>query len=157
MAGVLADAALYAFTGGCPPSADELRARYRHQVVGRSPDGGEAWCNWIVRMRDPDVAVGFVQATIADGGRVADVAWVIGVPWQGRGFATEAARAMVAWLEARGATTVTAHVHPDHVASGRVAERAGLVASDDVVDGERVWRREAPRYSAHRLGAESRT
>jgi len=140
MAGVLADAALYAYTGGRPPSPNDLRARYRHQVLGRSPDGGEAWCNWIVRTREPDEAVGYVQATIKDDGRMADIAWVIGVPWQRRGFATEAARAMVAWLEERGVVTVTAHVHPAHVASERVAEGAGLVATDIVEGGERVWR-----------------
>jgi RimJ/RimL family protein N-acetyltransferase len=154
MTGVLADPALYAFTGGFPPSRDELRARYRHQVVGRSPDGREAWHNWMVRTRDPDEAVGFVQATITDGGGVADIAWVVGVPWQGRGFGTEAARAMVEWLEARGAVTITAHVHPDHAASARVAERAGLVATDSVEDGERVWHRDV---SAHQAGAEPRT
>jgi len=140
MADVLADAALYAFTGGRPPSPDELRARYRHQVVGWSPDGREAWRNWIVRTLDPDEAVGFVQSTTTNSGRVADIAWVIGVPWQGRGFATEAARTLVAWLETHGVTTITAHVHPDHAASVRVAERAGLLATNAVEDGERIWR-----------------
>ena len=153
MAGVLAEPALYEFTGGCPPSRDELRARYRRQVIGASPGGLQVWHNWIVRTRDPDEAVGFVQATITDGGRVADIAWVIGVPWQGRGFATEAAWAMVAWIEARGATTITAHVHPGHRASERVAERAGLAVTDEVEDGERVWRRDA---STHRPGTEPR-
>jgi RimJ/RimL family protein N-acetyltransferase len=143
MAGVLADPALYAFTGGCAPSQDELRARYRRQVLGRSPDGREAWHNWIVRTRDPDEAVGFVQATLTVGGRNADIAWVIGVPWQGRGFAAEAARAMVAWLDARGVATITAHIHPDHVASARVAARAGLEVTREMEDGERVWRRPA--------------
>jgi RimJ/RimL family protein N-acetyltransferase len=57
---------------------------------------------------------------------------------------------MIEWLEARGAVTITAHVHPDHAASQRVAERAGLVATDEVEDGERVWRRGV---SAHRAGA----
>ncbi len=39
-------------------------------------------------------------------------------------------------------TTITAHVHPDHAASARVAELASLLATDEVDDGERVWRRE---------------
>ncbi len=151
MAGVLAEAALYEFTGGSPPTRDELRARYRRQIARRSPDGAEAWHNWIVRTRDPDEAVGFVQATITGGGCTADIAWVIGVPWQGRGLATEAARAMVAWIEARGTATITAHVHPGHRASERVAERAGLAATDVVRDGERLWRRDA---STHRPGTE---
>jgi RimJ/RimL family protein N-acetyltransferase len=140
MVRVLADPALYVFTGGGPPSFDELRARYGLQVAGRSPDGAEAWFNWIVRTNDPDEAVGYLQATVTDHGSVADIAWVIGTPWQGRGFATEAARAIVPWLRERGAVTVTAHVHPGHVASERVAERAGLAVTDAVEDGERVWR-----------------
>jgi RimJ/RimL family protein N-acetyltransferase len=154
MALVLGDPELYAFTGGGPPSPDDLRDRYRHQVVGRSPDGREAWHNWIVRTLDPDEAVGFVQSTTTDGGHDADIAWVIGVRWQGRGFATEAARAIVAWLEAHGVSTITAHVHPDHVASARVAERADLLASNAVEDGERIWRLDLTEREAGEPGAE---
>ena len=154
MAQVLGDPEIYAFTGGGPPSVDDLRDRYRHQVVGRSPDGGEAWCNWIVRTRDQDEAVGFVQATITNGGRVADIAWVIGVPWQARGFATEAARTLVAWLETHGVNTITAHVHPDHAASERVAMQAGLLATNAVEDGERVWRLDLTAREAGEPGAE---
>ncbi len=142
MAGVLSDIPLYSFTGGNPPTARELGARYRVQVAGRSPDGAETWCNWIVRTRDPDEAVGFVQATITDAGRVAEVAWLIGVPWQGRGFAVEAATAMVAWLEAQGVNRIKAHVRADHVASERVAARAGMALTGEIADGERVWARD---------------
>ena len=34
MAAVLADPALYAVTGGEPPTTEELRARYARQVLG---------------------------------------------------------------------------------------------------------------------------
>jgi RimJ/RimL family protein N-acetyltransferase len=59
---------------------------------------------------------------------------------------------MVEWLEARGVVTITAHVHPDHAASERVAVRVGLVPTDVVEDEERVWRRDV---SAHPAGAGS--
>jgi RimJ/RimL family protein N-acetyltransferase len=81
-----------------------------------------------------------MQATVTDDGRSADVAWEIGVPWQGRGYASEAAVAIVGWLSKRGATGIRALVHPDHDASARVAARAGLVPTDEVVDGEIAWR-----------------
>jgi RimJ/RimL family protein N-acetyltransferase len=142
MVDVLGDPALYRYTGGVPPTLPELHQRYAHQGAGRSTDGTEAWHNWVVRVAGSFDAVGFVQATVTDGGRRADTAWVVGVPWQGRGYATEAARALVAWLERIGVKTITAHVHPDHAASARVAELAGLLATDVVEDGERVWRRE---------------
>ncbi|WP_219921995.1 hypothetical protein [Brevibacterium oceani] len=35
-----------------------------------------------------------------------------------------------------------AAIHPGHVASNRVAERLGLHPSDDVDDGEIIWRTE---------------
>jgi RimJ/RimL family protein N-acetyltransferase len=81
-----------------------------------------------------------VQATIRDAGRTAHVAWVIGVDWQRQGFASEAAAALVEWLRAGGVDEVVAHIHPDHAASATVATRAGLQPTDDLVDGELVWR-----------------
>ena len=99
MVGVLSGDALYAFTGGAPPGLDELRARYAGQVAGRSPDGREEWRNWILRRQPGGQAVGYVQATITGEGRRAEIAWVVGLEWQGHGYATEAARALVTWLD----------------------------------------------------------
>jgi len=145
MVGVLADPLMYGFTGGEPPTTEQLRDRYRRMAVGHSADGRELWLNWIVRLpgkgSDDPVAVGVVQATVTADGTAAEVAWEIGVPWQGQGFAGEAAAAMVAWLVGAGVDTVTACVHPDHEASAGVAARAGLVVTAELVDGERVWRR----------------
>jgi RimJ/RimL family protein N-acetyltransferase len=68
------------------------------------------------------------------------VAWVIGRAWQGYGYAAEAAAGLAGWLLSEGATVITACIHPDHHASAVVAARAGLALTDDVIDGERVWR-----------------
>ena len=115
---------------------------YTRQSAGKSADGTEEWHNWIVRLRPDGTAIGFVQATIVDAGAVASVAWLIGVPWQGRGFAVEAVRALVSWLDRRGIRTVVAHIRPDHHASGSVAARAGLEPTDELDDnGEQIWRR----------------
>jgi RimJ/RimL family protein N-acetyltransferase len=138
MVSVLADPRLYTVIGGAPPTADELRVRYEHQVRGGSADGRETWHNWIIRSGSERVAVGFVQATISEDG--ADIAWVIGVPWEGRGYATEAARALVAWLVDRGVTAITAHIQDRHRPSEIVAERIGLVRTATVEDGEIIWR-----------------
>jgi RimJ/RimL family protein N-acetyltransferase len=145
MVDVLGDPELYRFIGGAPPSVAELTRRYRAQVAGHSPDGREMWRNWIVREPAGGAAVGFVQTTIVDlpagAGRSAEVAWLIGVAWQGRGFATEAAAGLLAWLRSLPVGEIVAHVHPDHRASALVAERIGLRPTDELVDGERVWRR----------------
>jgi RimJ/RimL family protein N-acetyltransferase len=138
---VLGDEDLYAFIGGHAPSEADLVAQYSRWQCRRSPDGTAEWLNWIVRLRDDRAAIGTVQATVVDGGRRADVAWVIGRPWQSRGYASEAALAMIDWLEARGAALITAHIHPAHVASQAVARRAGLAPTGTIEHGEVLWER----------------
>ena len=141
MAVVLGDERMYEFTGGAPLPVEQLRERYRRLAVGRSADGSELWFNWIVRLAAEGVAVGVVQATVAADGSSADVAWEVGVPWQGRGFAAEAATAIVDWLVDQGVHDISACIHPDHHASARVAAKAGLTPTEEIVDGEVVWRR----------------
>ena len=141
MVAVLADHELYRFIGGEPPTLDALRARYARLAVGRSPDGSQEWVNWIARRSQDGVAIGTVQATVVDGGRRADVAWVVATAWQGRGYAAEAASALVAWLRARGVAEIGANIHPEHRASARVAERIGLAPTGELDDeGEQIWR-----------------
>jgi len=138
MAAVYADPRMFEFTGGEPPTRESLQRRYEVLVAGRSPDGTESWLNWIVRTLDPPQVVGTMQATV-DVSHRAWVAWEIGTAWQGRGFAGEAAPAIVAWLRQRGITSIEANVHPDHAASQAIARRAGLELTDRVDDGEQVW------------------
>jgi RimJ/RimL family protein N-acetyltransferase len=137
MVSVLDDVRLHEFIGGRPATLDELRNRYGAMVAGPGR-ADEAWLNWIVRERVDGTAVGTVQATVT--ATSAAVAWIVGVPWQGRGYAAEAATALVDWLRARGAVGVQAHVHPDHRASAAVARRAGMHPTGDEIDGETVWR-----------------
>jgi RimJ/RimL family protein N-acetyltransferase len=162
MAVVLGDPRLHEFIGGSPMKFADLTARYRGLAAG-SPDPDQVWLNWIVRLHpagertgepdgagqpddrgEPDGAgepVGTVQATVTrqDGGWAASVAWVIGVPWQGLGYASEAAVALVSWLTSRGAAVITASIHPRHHASAAVAARAGLSLTSRRADGERIW------------------
>ena len=143
MAVVLGDERMYEFTGGAPLPVRQLRERYRRLVTGSSADGSERWFNWIVRLAAERVAVGVVQATVAGDGSSADVAWEVGVPWQGRGIASEAAVAIVEWLADQGVGDIRGCVHPDHHASARVAANAGFTPTEEIVDGEVVWRRYA--------------
>ncbi len=138
MAGVLADPALHTFIGGTPHSVEALLARYERLIAG-SPDPAERWLNWVIRLRDESCLVGTVQATVT--GQTAEIAWVVGTPWQGRGIAGEAARGLVGWLGAQSVHTVVAHIHPDHHASAAVAASAGLTATDEWLDDEVRWQR----------------
>ncbi|WP_405655628.1 GNAT family N-acetyltransferase [Streptomyces sp. RK9] len=143
LAPVLADPALHTFIGGAPDDLATLRARYARMVAG-SPDPRVSWCNWVIRVSADGRPAGTVQATVgpreAADGLAAEIAWVVGTSWQGRGIASEAARALVAWL--RGlpeVTCVLAHIHPDHGASAAVARAAGLAPTEEWHDGEVKW------------------
>lgn len=88
----------------------------------------------------PAAATAAAEAGQAWTAWVAWVAWVIGAAWQGRGYASESATALVDWLRGQGVTTINAAIHPAHLASAAVARRAGLVLTSAEVDGEQVWR-----------------
>jgi RimJ/RimL family protein N-acetyltransferase len=158
MASVLADPALHDFIGGEPLSPPELQGRYQRLVAG-SADPAVSWCNWVILLRGEGRLTGTVQATITAGGAAgqrsaagerseAEIAWVVGTPWQGQGIATEAARGLVGWLRQQGVPVIAACIHPDHGASAAVAAAAGLQPTDQWSDGEVVWRREAPQRSS---------
>ena len=140
MATVLDDERLHEFTGGRPATAAELRSRYARLAAGRSPDGTQGWLNWVVRDRGSGVALGTVQATLwRNGSLTAELAWVIAATYQGQGYAKEAAAGMVGWLLGHGVLGLVAHVHPDHVASGRVARGLGLRPTEVIENGEVCW------------------
>jgi RimJ/RimL family protein N-acetyltransferase len=141
MAVVLGDPALHAFIGGTPDSPEGLLARYGRLVAG-SGDPSVSWCNWVISVRVAEELAGYVQATIAPDalGTCAEIAWVVGTPWQGRGIATEAAQGLVRWLDDR-VDVLVAHVHPDHAASAAIAAACGLTPTDQVVDSETRWSR----------------
>jgi RimJ/RimL family protein N-acetyltransferase len=145
MAAIFADERLYAFTGGRPGTVEELRGTLRRLAEDRAADAA-AQLNWVVRRLADGEAVGMLQAIFSSGGRAAEISWLVGVPWQGQGFASEAAMAVVAWLEVRGIEQITAWIRPDHHASQAVACRAGLVITGEarMTDKhehlERLWR-----------------
>ena len=138
---LLKDPEIHVFTGGRPPaSADDVRAKIRRRESRRSPAGDELWLNWTLRLKADRSVVGYVQAGVKLG--KADLAWVVGVPFQRRGYASEASRRVLQWLrDDLDVHEVRANTHPDHVASHRVARNIGLLKSGERTDeGEEVWR-----------------
>ncbi|MDE2868705.1 MAG: GNAT family N-acetyltransferase [Chloroflexota bacterium] len=138
---LLKDPEIHVFTGGHPPaSADDVRAKIRRRESRRSPAGDELWLNWTLRLKADRSVVGYAQAGVQQG--KADLAWVVGVPFQRRGFASEASQRVLQWLrDDLGVHEFRANIHPDHVASHRVARNIGLLKSGERTDeGDEVWR-----------------
>ena len=91
----------------------------------------------MLRRRDTGELIGTVQATVT--GAAAQLAWVVAVPHQGRGYAREAALAVRDRLRDAGVTGFSAYIHPDHRASAGVARTLGLSPTGTVVNGEIRW------------------
>lgn len=142
MVEVLNSPALYAVTGGGPPSLADLSARYARQATVPAPEG-QAWGNWV--LREGTTLVGYVQATVLQprvplGGAIAALAWLIRPQDQGRGLATEPAAAMVAHLRTQGVGVLTAWIADTHLASQAVARQLDLLPTEQRnEEGERLW------------------
>lgn len=106
---LLSDAGLYVHLDELPPaSLDALQQRYRRWEAHRiSPDGQEHWLNWVMRVQDQ--AVGWLQATVQQGG-TAWVAYVVGTAHQGQGLAR------------RGVQLLLDHLRRDHRCTRALAQ-----------------------------------
>jgi [ribosomal protein S5]-alanine N-acetyltransferase len=90
---LLSDPAIYTFIPGQPPaSMSALTDRFRRLETCASPDGSERWLNWAIRRLEDRQCVGYVQATVHPPG-TADLAFVLGPAFWGRGLAREACTA----------------------------------------------------------------
>ncbi|MEZ4359322.1 MAG: GNAT family N-acetyltransferase [Kofleriaceae bacterium] len=119
------------FLGGVPSTAEETWSRFLRNLGHWALQG---FGYWVVRERDGDRFVG--EVGLADLHRaiepslegVPEAGWVLAPASAGRGLATEAVRAVLAWSEAAlGAARVVCIINDDHVASRRVAEKCGFV------------------------------
>ena len=105
-------------------------------------DTERRWLNWVVRERASGVAVGGMQGEVTAGadGLEGELAWIVGVEHQGRGYAREAAAAVAAWMHGAGDLRLFADIHPEHAASMAVARSLDLHQTDEIVHGELRWR-----------------
>ena len=135
---ILADTSLYQFTGGQPPRNVDAVERWFSDLESRkSPDGTQRWLTWVVQLKEQKALIGYVQATIT--GVQANIAWMIGTNWQGRGYAKEAVALLTARLKQHAVKQLTAYIHPDHKASQRVATSIGLLRTGASHEGEEIW------------------
>lgn len=87
----LSDVASYAFTPDDPFSdVAALAARYKLLESRRSPDGAEAWLNWVIESDETRQLLGYVQFTVLPSERRALVAYFVFAPHRRQGVAFEA-------------------------------------------------------------------
>jgi RimJ/RimL family protein N-acetyltransferase len=126
---------------------------FTRHIGGRQPDRDAVWhamagnvgCwtltgvgPWSVVERASGELVGRAGLWNEPGWPGVEVVWFIGRPWWGRGYATEAGEAAIAWVfNARpDLTEVVSVIAEANVRSSRVAERLGMhVARSEILHG----------------------
>jgi RimJ/RimL family protein N-acetyltransferase len=116
------------YIGGRPFTVEEIWARML-RYAGHWALLGFGY--WVIRERDSGRFVG--EAGFADFHRDIDppldapeIGWVLVPSAWGRGFATEAVRALTAWSDAQLAPRTVCIINPENRASIRVAEKCGF-------------------------------
>ena len=112
-------------------------------MTGRSPGEPEGWVQLSVEERESGRLVGDVGLAPADGERgVIRVGYTMAPEFQGRGYATEAVGALIAYaFDTLGAEVVRAHASAENLPSIRVAEKVGLHLAERFEHryGDEVW------------------
>ena len=98
------------------------------EMAGRAPGAPGGWVQFTVLERETGRLVGDVGLSPADGEPgVIKVGYTIEPAFQGRGYATEAVRALIAYaFDTLGTDVVRAYASAENLPSHRVAEKAGL-------------------------------
>lgn len=130
---------LYEYIAAPPPaSVEALRERYTRLELRRSPDGAERWLNWALFCAPEQRYIGFVQATVREGG-VATIAYVLFADAWGAGYASEAVTRMMEHLIAdEGALELRATVDVRNRRSIALLERLGFELVGVRKDAERI-------------------
>jgi len=134
-----ADPVVRRYLGGGPPTANRAWLRLL-EYVGHWP--AMQFGYWAVEERATGAFVG--DAGFADFKRevgpsmrgVPELGYVFAARAHGKGYATEAARAVVAWGDARGFTRTVCLIHAENAASLRVAEKCGYREFERTAFGE---------------------
>lgn len=113
------------------------------EMIGRSPGEAGGWVQFSVEERETGRLVGDVGLSPADGEPgVIKVGYTTSPAFQGRGYATEAVKALIAYaFETLEADVVRAYASAENYSSIRVAEKAGMQLIERIRrhSGEEVW------------------
>lgn len=110
-----------------PFPLESAQALVADLVAMDGPAKGEWWMLTIADLDDTTV-LGDLAVHLSDHGHTAEIGYTLARDAWGRGYAVEAADALLAYLfDTVGVTRVEATLHPDNPASAMVLERIGLI------------------------------
>lgn len=122
-----------------PRSFEEATALLQRKIEGSALRAEGDWLSAAVVARETGTFVGDVGVHwVSEEHRTAEVGFVFGPEHHGRGYATEAARALVGWAFAEGFHRVIGRTEVRNAASARVLEKLGFRLEAHLVENEWV-------------------
>ena len=110
-----------------PYTLERAQQRMAELEAMDGPVDGVGWSVTVVDAAQPDRIVGDLAVELSWGGRTGMVGYSFLPDYWGRGYATEAAQAMVHYLFTEvGVGRMESSLHPDNPASARVLEACGM-------------------------------
>jgi len=108
-----------------PATISDVETRFARVMQETAPDRLDQWLNWTVWRREDGAPLGTVEATVNQHD-AASIGYIFDPRMWGRGYATEAVRAMIEHLRAQGALVFKAEIDVQNDASKAVAKRLGF-------------------------------
>ena len=135
-AAMSADSEVMRYLGG-PVDAEES---WRRMAIHAGHWALRGYGMWVVEERGESGLLGRIGLWNPEGHPGLEIGWHLARHAWGRGYATEAGRAVMDWAwTVLGAARLISIIDPDNAASMRVAERLGeRFLRDDMMDGEPV-------------------
>ena len=118
------DAELMQFIFGRAETEEET-IRWLESVASRWHSQGHGW--WALMQGDEMVGAATLQRLAGVADAPLEIGWRLQRSAQKKGFASEAARAIVDYARSIGVTEIVAVAHPENLASHAVMERLGMV------------------------------
>ena len=123
------------FIPGDPPTDREKFMDRMKKLESRiSPDGLQRWLNWTV-FSGLEV-IGTVQADATDSTSSASIAYMFHPNSWGKGFAFEAATAMLEHLKSQGISSFKAWTDTRNLASHKLLERLGFTKTEEIKNAD---------------------
>jgi len=131
------EVARYLYQG--PLSPDESRDLLNRKIAGPAWRAEGDWLSAAVVERESGLTIGDIALCwVSERDRTAEIGFVFDPRHQGKGFATEAARALVDWAFGAGFHRVTGRLEARNAASARVLEKLGMRLEAHFVENEWV-------------------
>lgn len=108
-----------------PETIRDVEARFARVMQETAPDRLDQWLNWTVWFRATGEPLGTIEATV-DQHQSVSIGYMFSPAVSGRGYATEAVKAMIRHLRAQGALVFNAEIDVQNDASKALVRRLGF-------------------------------